>query len=138
MTSSNAEATSPRFKTLIQAARFGAVGVLNTGIDYAILLALVNFAHMPSWAANIFAYGVAATNSFLINRYWTFAVRTGPKSVRREAGVFAGVTLLGFAISEVTLLAMEPLIGLPAAKGVSILIVFASTFWLNKRVTFRA
>jgi putative flippase GtrA len=127
-----------RRRTIIQMIRFALVGALNTGMDFVVFLALVHLANVHFAIANLISYSLAAVNSFVINRFWTFSDRERTGSAAREAGVFAMVTLLGLAVSSTTILALEPFMGATIAKCVSVLATFASTFWLNKRVTFRA
>lgn len=54
--------------------RFCLVGMLNTGVDFAVfsVLTLWNF---PLWAAQVVAYSAGVLNSFLLNRTWTFGHR---------------------------------------------------------------
>ena len=123
---------------MLQAARYGVVGVLNTGIDVALFFALINYANLEPVVATVISYSVAAANSFTINRLWTFSGRSTSGSTLREAGMFAGVTLLGVAVQALTLAVVEPLAGVIAAKACATLTAFAATFWLNKRVTFKS
>lgn len=52
--------------------KFGLVGVTNTAFDFAIFVLLLQFFSWGMIAANAAAYLFAVTNSFLLNRIWTF------------------------------------------------------------------
>ena len=135
---SSVDKSATRLATLFQAARYGAVGLLNTGIDVGLFFLLINFAHLGPIIANVISYSAGAANSFLINRYWTFSGRAASGSTAREAAIFAAVTLFGLGVSVVTIILVQPAAGVIAAKGAATALAFAATFWLNKRVTFRA
>ena len=139
MTLSLDNQTAGRMKTILQAARYGVVGVLNTGIDVALFFVLIHYARLDPVVATVISYSVAAANSFTIYRLWTFAGRRSASgSTLREAAVFAGVTLLGVIVQAATLAVVQPVAGVIAAKVCATLTAFAATFWLNKRVTFKS
>ena len=123
---------------MLQAARYGVVGVLNTGIDVALFFALINYANLEPVVATVISYSVAAANSFTINRLWTFSGRSASGSTLREAAIFAGVTVLGVIVQAATLAVVQPVAGVIVAKVCATLTAFAATFWLNKRVTFKS
>jgi len=86
---------------LLQFAKFGAVGALNTLFDLGILNTLIFFSGVASgYWYSIFkatSFIIASTNSYLWNKYWTFGV-SGSVNVR-EFGQFFIVTLIGFVIN---------------------------------------
>lgn len=53
--------------------RFGVVGVVNTGVYYAVYLPLHTVVHYL--VAHVVATAVALVGSFLLNCYWTFRTR---------------------------------------------------------------
>lgn len=63
-------------KTIFQAVRFGAVGVLNTLVDYCFFYVFFAFANIHKSVAQVLATAFAMCGSYLINRRWTFK-RTG-------------------------------------------------------------
>lgn len=96
-------------------ASFGLVGVLNTGVSFIVFelcyvalelaglgtaplrLFTVDIESMQAAAATAVGYGAGVVNSFLLNRSWTFKVR----SRRRGQFVrFALVNLLGLLLSS--------------------------------------
>lgn len=51
--------------------RFGIVGIANTGVDFAVFAIAVNFVSLPIFA-NVIAWSVAVSFSYVINSRWTF------------------------------------------------------------------
>ncbi len=82
-----------------QAPRFILVGGLNTAIDLLALNGLLLFFPTNNtWLIllyTVFAFGIGATNSFLLNKYWTFEHRqpTTPRELTR----FSITTLFGIS-----------------------------------------
>lgn len=58
---------------LRSAARFGVVGLVNTGVYYGFYLVLRLV--LPYLAAHLLSLAVAMLTSFLLNCYWTFRTR---------------------------------------------------------------
>jgi putative flippase GtrA len=64
-----------RFPSLVQFIKFSLVGVLNTLVDFFVYLALtrtVGWFEENYLVANAISFGLAVTNSFFINKKWTF------------------------------------------------------------------
>lgn len=83
-----------------QGGRYGLVGVANTAIGLGTIYVLMYFANMTPVSANVVGYGLALTNSFILNRSWTF------KSDRKGIGTivrFLAVFLLAYS-SQIVLL----------------------------------
>ena len=128
---------------LSQAARYGIVGVINTGIDFGVFWALLSFTALPLLPANVIAFSCGAANSFALNRWWTFRIPAlpdsqSPRPWARQAVGFAVVTLLGLFCSTAVVLALAPHMGAITAKAISVLVTFAVTFILNRRFVFSA
>lgn len=52
--------------------RFCVVGVLNTVIDLGLFALLTRLVGLDPLIANVLSFTTGATNSFLLNKYWTF------------------------------------------------------------------
>ena len=50
-------------RRLLRPTTFGAIGVLNTVIDFLVFWALLDW--MPALVANVISFSVGATNSFI-------------------------------------------------------------------------
>ncbi len=99
-------------KTYTQAAKFGAVGLLNTFIDYLVLNVLVfmgvnatlNIFGTPMLVANFIAVTLAMVNSFILNRFWAFREQADKdkSDVVQEIIKFIVITAFsGFVINQV-------------------------------------
>ncbi len=88
-----------------QLIRFSMVGGINTTLDLLIfnsLLWLFPTSNLfISLVFNSLAYSIGAINSFLLNKYWTFAHRQS--ITRREVSRFAMTTLLGIGCNDLLL-----------------------------------
>ena len=85
---------------------FGIIGVWNTLLDFGVFLFLTwVFGIEPesSWilAANTTSFTIAATNSYLLNKYFTFGSK---KAVNhKEFGLFVTVSIIGLLINNAIL-----------------------------------
>jgi putative flippase GtrA len=119
-----------------KAVRFAAVGVLNTGIDFALFTLLV---HGAGWApvhANVVSYGTGILNSFVLNKFWTFRDST---PLARSAVPFARFLVINFsslALSTAVVALLVAVLPPVGAKAVSIVVVFAWNFTLTRRFVF--
>jgi putative flippase GtrA len=77
-----------------EVAKFGAVGLVNTVLDYAVLNLLLSIGPLKAKVASTI---VATTASYVMNRQWTFNNRDRA-GVRREYALFFGLNLAGLAI----------------------------------------
>ena len=82
-----------------EVAKFGAVGLVNTVLDYAVLNLLLSIGPLKAKVASTI---VATTASYVMNRQWTFNNRDRA-GVRREYVLFFALNLAGLAIQLVVL-----------------------------------
>ncbi|MBQ4518955.1 MAG: GtrA family protein [Clostridia bacterium] len=59
-------------KDVLQAGKFALVGVVNTLLDYVLFFVFFSLCGLDKNIAQILATAIAMTNSYLVNRYWTF------------------------------------------------------------------
>jgi len=89
----------------VKIVRFGAVGVLNTLLDFATLnVLMVVFGATvgtPLLLCNAAAFLVASLNSFFLNKKWTFAHKA-PSSLKQYL-VFLTLMLGGLAINSLVI-----------------------------------
>ena len=120
-----------RLKQLIT---FGSVGIVNSLIDYVIFIVLTTIGISPL-IANVISFSCGATNSYLINRSVTFRVSANhslPTIIR-----FMGVTMIGLAISQLTLWAgIKADLNAAQSKVISIVATFLISFTLTKLFVF--
>jgi len=86
-------------------AKYALVGVMNTGVDFAVFCVLVYAAGLGSAWAQPISYGAGIANSYFLNRVWTFQVKK-----RQQVGdivKFIVVNMLSFAAATAVLLGLE-------------------------------
>ncbi|MBW5447293.1 GtrA family protein [Cohnella sp. CFH 77786] len=123
-------------KEQIRMAKFGLVGLMNTGVDFAVFVTLVYGLAFPSVWAQVISYGCGVASSYLLNRKWTFA--SGGRSSWSEIMRFAVVNGASFGLATGLLLGLEQAGWTPAlAKGASILISTAVNYAGSRYWVFR-
>jgi putative flippase GtrA len=124
--------------------RFGAIGVLNTVIDFGILLILNRELGVPVVIANVISTSVAFMFSFSMNKKYTF--KTSNTDVRREFILFLVVTLTGLWILQNLIIAVAipalspfgftPSATLLIAKLLATVVSLVWNYFLYDRVVF--
>jgi len=90
---------SPAFKIWFrQGWRFAVVGLLNTLIDFGVLNFLILLFSWPTVAANTVSFSLAATNSYIFNKFWTFG--DFRKNYLSQFPSFFVVALVGLGLSN--------------------------------------
>src|SRR5690348_9547030 len=74
--------------------KFGAVGLVNTVLDYTVLNLLLSIGPLKAKVASTI---VATTASYIMNRQWTYS-RRDRAGIRREYVLFFALNLAGLAI----------------------------------------
>ncbi len=114
---------------------YSLIGALATLTHYALLIACVEAAAWPAFAASGFGAVVGAQVAYLGNRSVTFAHRgaMGPSWAKFQATALLGA-LVGMAI-----VAGGGRVGMHYlfAQAIATLLVLALTFAINRRWTFR-
>jgi len=130
-------------KFIHEALTFGAVGGINTVINYGVFnaLALTIFA-TGQLKATVIATVVATTSSYLMNRHWTY--RDRPKSaMRREYTLFFLLNGAGLVIELGALalakygLGIDGLLALNVAKTGGLALATVFRFWSYRTFVFR-
>lgn len=101
--------------------RFGAVGLMNTTVDFAIFISLVRFAEVPVIWANAIAFSVAVSNSFLLNQHWTFKkILRFDLLLLKSYLLFVVVSGVGMILGTLAIYYLDPYMPLEFAKIASI------------------
>lgn len=134
-----------KFPLLWEFAKFAMVGVVNTAIDFGLYFGLTRYIDFFSLekgnymflVANFIAFSAAATNSYFLNKYWTFKVKGGKMPV--QFSKFFLVSLIGLFLNELFLFGLVSLVGLYdlLAKGAAIVVVLFWNYLANKFWTFK-
>jgi putative flippase GtrA len=141
----------------LKAISFALIGAVNTAVDYSVFLlvrtalkqitaALALFGALSGSpetllliAANMIAWLVAVTGSYIMNSSITFAAESGRKLRLRAYAAFVVSGIAGMIADTVTLVFVAQVLLLPVwiAKAVAILASFIVNFSLSHFVVFR-
>src|SRR5690242_2748866 len=121
----------------LKAASFALVGLVTTAVDFSVFWPSATYLHWPLIPANVLAWLVAVTFSYVMNSFITFGPESGRILRWRDYGTFAASGVAGMISSTATLFALSYILPLVAAKLVSILVSFAVNFSLSHFVVFR-
>ena len=118
-------------------ARFGAVGVINTLIDFAAY-AVFHALGAPPLAANVVAFGVANGQSYLLNAWITFRDegRRAPVSFGGYAA-FAAAHVVSLVISSAMIFALTDRLGAYGAKAAAAGVTFVLNYGFSAALVFR-
>jgi putative flippase GtrA len=144
----------------LKAVSFAFVGVINAAVDYGVfflaLAALRRSAPVVALAqalttscqclnadtwiiipANVIAWLVAVSGSYVMNSMTTFAAESGRKLVWRSYGKFVASGIAGVAANTTTVVIAVQFMPVWAAKLIAIVVGFAVNFSLSHFVVFR-
>jgi len=122
---------------LLKAGSFAVVGVVNTLIDLGIFLAAYNVLGLPLIPANVLAWLIAVSGSYVMNSYVTFAAESGRQLRWRSYGAFVASGVAGVIANTATLVIASNWLSVPAAKLLAIAASFVVNFSLSHFVVFR-
>lgn len=121
----------------LKALSFALVGVVNTGIDFSVFWTAARHLGWPLVPANVLAWLVAVSFSYVMNSFITFGPESGRVLRWRDYITFAASGVAGMVASTTVLYALSYMVPLVAAKLASILVSFAVNFSLSHFVVFR-
>lgn len=120
--------------------RHQVAALLATGVDFAVMIALVELVHLPPPVATVLAAICGGVASFTLGRTWAFRdVHTG--SLAGQASRYAAASLGGALLNGLLLAALLAVVPLPyvlARVAVSALLSLAYTYPVLTRFVFRA
>jgi putative flippase GtrA len=121
----------------LKAASFAMVGVVNTFIDLGIFLAAYNLLKLPLIPANVLAWLVAVSGSYVMNSFNTFAAESGRQLRWRAYGAFVASGVAGVITNTAILVVASYWLPVLAAKLLAIAVSFVVNFSLSHFVVFR-
>jgi putative flippase GtrA len=121
----------------LKAASFAAVGVINTLLDLGVFLTAYNFFHLPLIPANVLAWLVAVSASYVMNCFITFAAESGRQLTGRAYVTFVASGVAGVVANTTTLVIAAYWMPVLAAKLLAIGASFIVNFSLSHFVVFR-
>ena len=122
---------------ILKAASFAGIGVINTLIDLTVFLTAYSIFDVPLIPANLLAWLVAVSGSYVMNCFITFATESGGKLRWRAYGAFVLSGIAGVIANTATLVVIISWLPAIAAKLLAIGVSFAVNFSLSHFVVFR-
>jgi len=126
-----------RSPELWRMARFGIVGVINTGVDIRVFSLLYFVAGVPLLVANTAAYLVAVTGSFFLNKNWTFAGSRQQGRTERQYMLFVVLGLGGLALSNLVVWSCSQVVTEIVSKLFAVVVLFIWNFGTSRLIVFR-
>ena len=122
---------------MLKAASFALVGVVNTTIDYGVFLAGYYLLNLPLVPANVLAWLVAVSGSYVMNSYVTFAAESGRELRWRAYLTFVASGIAGVITNTTVLVIASYWVPVVLAKLLAIGASFLVNFSLSHFVVFR-
>ena len=116
---------------------FGLIGLGNTFIDLSIFTLAYEVMALQLIPANIMAWIVAVSCSYVMNTMITFRAESGRVLRARDYASFVGSGVLGVGATTTTLVVLSHFMPVFAAKLLSVLVSFAVNFAMSHFVVFR-
>lgn len=121
----------------LKALSFATVGLVNTAVDAAVFFLLLGYVTTYLVVANVGAWLVAVTGSYVMNSFTTFSAETGGKLRLRHYAGFVGSGIVAVIATTTTLVIAAQFMPVWAAKGLAILVSFVVNFSITHFVVFR-
>jgi putative flippase GtrA len=121
----------------LKAVSFGLIGVVNTTLDACVFFLALATLTSSLVAANVLAWLVAVSCSYVMNSFITFARETGRHLRWRDYASFVASGIIGMIANTATLVIAAQFLPVWAAKGCAIAVSFLVNFSLSHFVVFR-
>lgn len=129
---------------ILKAMSFALIGVINSLVDFAVFLFTLKYVTAPLpgerldlITANVLAWAVAVTGSYVMNSYVTFAAESGRKLRWKSFFAFAAAGVLGAIGNTATLVMAAEFVPVVTAKLLAIGVGFLINFSMSHFVVFR-
>jgi putative flippase GtrA len=122
---------------VLKAASFAGVGVINSLVDFGIFLAAFYVLKLPLIPANVLAWLVAVSGSYVMNSYVTFAAESGRELRWRAYLTFVASGIAGVITNTTVLVIASYWVPVVLAKLLAIGASFLVNFSLSHFVVFR-
>src|SRR5947199_10250939 len=121
----------------LKALSFALVGLVNTAVDATIFFLLLGYVTPSLVIANVMAWFVANTGSYVMNSLTTFSTETGGRLRLKDYAGFVGSGLVAVTASTATVVIAAQFMPVWGAKAIAILVSFAVNFTITHFVVFR-
>jgi putative flippase GtrA len=122
---------------VLKAASFAGVGVINSLVDFGVFLAAFYLLKLPLIPANVLAWLVAVSGSYVMNSYVTFAAESGRELRWRAYLTFVASGIAGVITNTTVLVVASYWVPVVLAKLLAIGASFLVNFSLSHFVVFR-
>ena len=123
---------------LLKAVSFGLVGLVNLAVDFAVFSFGYFYLGLPIIAANVIAWIVAVSNSYVLNSLTTFAAESGGRLRLKDYLAFCASQVGGLVANTTTVFVASYFMPVLLAKVLAIGAGFLVNFSLSHFVVFRA
>jgi putative flippase GtrA len=122
---------------MLKAMSFASIGVVNSLVDLGLFLLALKYLTTSLILANVLAWTVAVSGSYVMNSFITFAAESGRQlSVKAYAG-FVASQVLGLIAATTTLVLCALVMPVLYAKLLAIGVSFLVNFSISHFVVFR-
>jgi putative flippase GtrA len=122
----------------LKALSFATVGLINTAVDATVFFLMLGFVTSSLIVANVSAWLIAVTGSYVMNSFTTFSAETGGRLRLKDYAGFVGSGLVAVTATTITVVLAANYLPVWGAKGVAILVSFVVNFSITHFVVFRA
>jgi putative flippase GtrA len=122
---------------VLKAVSFALVGVVNFAVDFGVFSFTYLHLKWPIIAANVAAWLIAVSGSYVMNSLITFAAESGRQLRLKDYATFALSQTGGLVANTATVLALAYFIPVLLAKALAIGVSFLVNFSLSHFVVFR-
>jgi putative flippase GtrA len=131
------ELVRTRLTLMRKASTFAVIGLINTAVDFGVFMTAYKVLGLPLVPANLLAWIIAVSGSYVLNSFITFAVESGRKLTLRAYATFVASGIAGFLGNTATLWVASYFVPVALAKVVAIGASFAINFSVSHLVVFR-
>jgi putative flippase GtrA len=128
---------SPGRAVAVKAVSFALVGLVNLVVDFGVFSFAYFYLALPSLVANIIAWCVAVSGSYIMNSLTTFAAESGRQLRMNDYGNFVISQIGGLITNSTTLLVASYFMPVVLAKLLAIGVGFLVNFSLSNLFVFR-
>jgi putative flippase GtrA len=115
---------------------FALVGVVNTLVDFGIFFFAVQVLGFALVPANVLAWSIAVSGSYVLNSFTTFAAESGRQLNLRAYGTFLASGIVGLIANTTALVLASYVVPVLIAKLIAIGVSFLVNFTLSHFVVF--
>lgn len=116
---------------------FAVIGLGNTFVDLGVFALAYQVFELPLVPANVLAWMVAVSSSYVLNTMITFRVESGRVLKPKDYLRFVGSGVLGVIANTTTLVVLSNVMPVLFAKLIAIGVSFAVNFAMSHLVVFR-